>query len=501
MKKEIIETLSNGYVMGKIKCIVESKVETKNTTVFEIEKFDLAIKKSLLQIAKLKESNQNMQDYLSIQELMISDPSLTKQVHSFIEVNNVSAKDAVCEVMAEFMDGLKKSSSSYLKERSTDMEDVLNRIVENLNDVVEKKESEPYILFTKTLYPSYLIANMHNILGIITNYGGYTSHTAILCRSLDIPFVVCDGDFVENSLVIIDTRKGLVITEPSEDEVTRCRINMEKRGSFEKKAIAHPGFMFLANVSSNLDLSRVLDYGFDGIGLYRTEMIFMNTHRPYSMNEQYEIYLETVQKMQGKIVCFRTFDVGDDKQLPYLKTFKKGIDNYKNNPILFIEQVSAILKANIYGNVRIMFPMIESKEEFLYLKRWVLKIREENQYNMPKIGMMLETKEALEHIEEFSDADFISIGTNDLTNQLYQISRDDGIDRMDSYIDDLLVKLKKVVKFCDDNNICLSVCGELASVTNAAISFYKIGIRNLSVAPSAIRMLNMVYDEYQKIKE
>ena len=144
-----------------------------------------------------------------------------------------------------------------------------------------------------------------------------------------------------------------------------------------------------------------------------------------------------------------------------------------------------------------MFPMIENYEEYLYLKNWTSRIREENQYNSLKIGMMLETKKALNNIESFKDVDFISIGTNDLTAELYKYDRDNLIEKLDEYKLDLIDRLTKVVEFCNDNDISLSVCGELAAVPSIANLFYKIGIKNLSVAPSGIRVLNSVYSEFK----
>lgn len=264
----------------------------------------------------------------------------------------------------------------------------------------------------------------------------------------------------------------------------------------EYRAIAHPSFGFLANVSSNKELDKVMEYGFDGVGLYRTEMIFMNTLRPYTFEEQYEIYEDAVCRLQGKPICFRTFDIGDDKQLSYVQTYKKGVDNYIHNPLLFKTQIKALLKANRFNTMKIMFPMITSYQEFLFLKKWVLQIQQEMEdTGTVFIGMMLETKEALEKIEEFQGVDFISIGTNDLTEAIYQIERDDQRQQLKRYLSDLVEKLKKVVLFCQKNKIELSVCGELAAIPQAAKMFYQIGIKNLSVSPQAIKILNKVYKD------
>ena len=146
-----------------------------------------------------------------------------------------------------------------------------------------------------------------------------------------------------------------------------------------------------------------------------------------------------------------------------------------------------------------MFPMIETKEDFKFLKDWVIKIQKENNYKLPKIGMMLETKKALKNIEDFTDVDFISIGTNDLTKELYGVNRNEE-NKYSLYLDDLLLKLRKVVEFASRNDIFLSVCGELASIKEVAIKYYEIGIRSLSVSPFAMRNLNAAFSEFKNQK-
>lgn len=497
MNITIKKIISNGCVFGNVKRIVfnDKIIDISNDS--KINNFKKSLELSMSQINNMENDNKELSDYLTIQKMIISDIVLEKKVIEKINTTNTSLPQIIIEVMNEYIDSLKKSNSSYLKERVSDLEDVTNRLIANLEDNKLAIDNNKYIFVVDKLYPSLLISYRDNIIGVIAKEGGYTSHAAILCRSLDIPFVVCDMDLNNIKSVIIDTGKNLVIGNPSDNELLEFNNNYNKRISFEKKAVEHNDYLFLANVSSNLDLKKVIDYNFDGVGLYRTEMIFMNLDRPYTISEQYDIYLEAINLLKGKMVCFRTFDVGDDKVLPYLKTFKKGIDNYKNNPQIFINQIKALLMANINNDMRIMFPMIETNEEFVYLKNWVIKINEELNCNLPKIGMMLETKKALENITDFKDADFISIGTNDLTMELYNSNRDNS-ELLDTDLFDLINKLKKVVDFCDNNNICLSVCGELASVREIAYKLYEIGIKNLSVSPSRIRTLNSVYTDYIK---
>ena len=154
-----------------------------------------------------------------------------------------------------------------------------------------------------------------------------------------------------------------------------------------------------------------MEYGFDGVGLFRTEMIFMNSNRPFTAIEQYKIYKEAIKTLDDKKpIVFRTFDVSGDKHIAYVSSHDKSIENYKQNPYIFENQVMAILKiyTDSKKNIRIMFPMIYTNEEFLYLRDWVINLASRFDYKVPQIGMMLETKEALEHITDFNMTDFIS---------------------------------------------------------------------------------------------
>ena len=492
----IKSVLSDGIAIGRIKEIKKNNKYLND--VSEEEAFNNALTKSLGQIDKMLLDNNELSDYLIALKLMLTDKTLIDGVKALIK-EGLSANDAVIKVMDKHIDELKSSTSSYLKERVADLRDIKERILHNLsnNDFNELKKS--YIISVNELNPTDLIFHKNNILAIIAKNGGYTSHSAILARSWGIPYIISDIAIEDDKFIIIDTFKNRIIIDPTQKDIYDYKLEIAKRNSFKNEAIPHEGFDFLANVGSNYDLKNVIDYKFDGIGLYRTELIFMNSNKPLSFDEQYRIYSEALHELNGKPITFRLFDIGDDKRLSYVNSHKKGVDNYVKNKELFITQINALLKAN-NGNMKIMFPMIENPSEFNFLREWVLNIIKENNYKIPKIGMMLETKEALEHILEFKNLDFISIGTNDLTHDIYHINRDDALDLFDNYIDDLIEKLKIVVKFAKDNNIYLSVCGELASVPSAALKFYEIGIRNLSVSPSMIKTLNSIYSDYKNNK-
>ncbi len=492
-----VDVLADGYVYGK--CIpLQIKVDHSDFKSIESEivKYDLAIQKTIKQLNDLKDLNPDLSEYIMMEILIVSDSSLSQHVHKLIN-NSYCARDAIEEVLTGHIKSINASSSTYLRERSQDIEDIMGRIIYNLENVeFDDLEHDKYVLFLEELYPSILIQRRKNILGVIARKGGYTSHAAIMCRSFGIPLVITDIKIESEVDVIVDTRRQLLITNPDSDEVVRYFNNHLEDNL--NVAVEHKDFLFLANISNNSEIDMVLENHFDGIGLYRTEMIFMNLDRPYTLSEQYKIYLEAIDRMKERFIVFRTFDISEDKRIEYLKTGSRGIKTYIDNPEIFENQVTAIMMANKFNNARIMFPMIETNADFEYLRDWVLRICKKNGFSTPLIGMMLETKSALEHISEFVKTDFISVGTNDLTKDLFGIDRNNSFDVIKEHFIDLITLLKPVVEFCDKNNKCLSVCGELASIVDIAVNFYKIGIKNLSVSPSMMKMLNKRYIKYNK---
>lgn len=491
------KVVSEGVAVGNAHILRPNSIVRQPILMeLEKEKFKKALFLSTEEIKDLIEKNPENEEYLSIQTLLLEDPLLSQKTLLVIE-QGYSAFEAITKVIEEYIELLMESTNSYLKERTFDLADIRNRIIRNLDQQSIEKRDTPYILICEELHPSILIQNRELILGVLSQQGGYNSHGAILCRQFNIPYMIAKVEVEEDSILILDTRKKSIKVAPEKEELLQYQILLKKLSEERFKAVSHEGFKFLANVSSNIELDKVVEYDFDGIGLYRTEMIFMNSNRAYTLEEQYEIYLEAFEKMQKKSVCFRTFDIGDDKQLTYVKAYKKGIDNYIQNPELFKTQIEALLRANRYNTLKIMFPMIYNAEEFKQLKQWVQQIQQNiHNHSSFKLGIMLETKEALDTITSFSEVDFISIGTNDLIASIYHVDREQQKEELQAYLNDLLFQLKKVIRFCDEKSIELSICGELAAIEPALKEFIKAGVKNFSVAAPAIKVLNHVYKEF-----
>lgn len=496
MNYNVKSTLSSGYTIGTIKTKKSFKSNIiKESIEIEKLKYENAIKDILIDLDNKELINSAIKDYLTIQRLMISDPLLKEAVFNKIN-EGLSVCDSIELTMNEFINPLKNSNDTYLKERVHDLEDVKSIIINKINNNY-KENNDSFIYYTDILLPSDLINNENKIIGVISKNGGYTSHASILCRSLNIPYVILDEEFDEDDYVIIDTRINQIIKNPEANLINKYKEELKNKSTTPEVSIPHDGFLFLANANNLNDVKMAMESKFDGIGLYRTEFIFMNKDKPLLFENQYNIYKDAVEICKNTGISFRTFDMGTDKRIPYLKTYDKTLDTYLNNKEIFENQISAILKSNIYNNVRIMLPNISNPEEFETIRNWIDNIKEKNNYNNYKIGLNLETKEALEKIEEFSNLDFIAIGTNDLLANLYNIDRENNNIDYSLYIDDLISKLYPVINYCNKYDVCLSVCGELAAIKEYALKFYKAGIKNLSVSTSLIKELNLAYKAYK----
>ena len=505
MYKLLGNVISEGVAYGNIVKISNdnlfvSERITKDTN-YEKQEARKAIAKVVDDLKLLRESCKD--DFLDAHIMILEDKTLFQEIDKEIDDNNYEASKACDVVFNRYIKQFMSFDSTYLEERNLDFKDLRRRVLRALNkDYVDSLEHDKVIIVCEELYPSYLSDFRSTVAGVIAKKGGTTSHGAILCRAREIPFIVVDDiNILDNSLVVIDTREKACYIDCDQDFINKY-IDYKKGISAKVRIrdFSEQGIKIFGNVSENKDLYKVRKYKLHGVGLYRTEFIFMNKSRALTEEEQYQIYNDAVLEMKQRPITFRTFDIGDDKQLPYLKADKKGIRNYKNYPDLFKDQVKALIRANRYQNMRIMFPMIESEEEFRYLKDLVVKYKNElGNKSYLKIGMMLETKEALNNLSSFIDVDFISLGTNDLTHELYNIDRSEVSNYL-VYIDNLIEELKRVVNHCKTYNIDLSICGELAGIPEVTNKLLEIGIRNFSVSAPLSKGIEASIVKYYNLK-
>ena len=440
---------------------------------------------------EIKITSNKKSDFIDAHILLLNDAILKEEVISLIRDKHLNAQDAFVCVIDKYIKIMQSSTDTYLNERYLDFLDIKTRVLQNLKkQKLTLSNLEECVLLVEELFPSLLINISKNVKGIIAKKGGFTSHSAILCRNLGIPYVVVDFPKKYHGNVIIDNDK--VIFNPPTDEIEKYK-NLKIEEEILVKDLKD--IKVWANVVNNTDISNISPE-FSGVGLYRTEFVLMDPECAFDISLQTNIYEKSLELMKGKTITFRTFDIGDDKTLDYLPISSKGVRNYYAYPKLFENQIISLLNASKkYPNqVKIMFPMIENVRQFQELKKIVVKIARELKIKTPPIGMMLETQGALINLEEFKNVEFISVGTNDLCSELFNISREEVI-LFDDLYGDLLNILERIIKFSNRNNINLSVCGELISKKEFAKKVIALGLKNISISNNEINNIYRAINE------
>ena len=416
MIKITATSICEGYAYAKAFNVVSHKLSSLssfNGVIDAVNQLDKAITLSLKQLKSIKKENNSDYSFLDAHILLLEDPMLRSEIVSMIEKENLDAITAFSIVIDKYINMMKDSSDSYLQERYLDFLDIKLRVLQNLNKIsISLSNLEDCILIIEELYPSLLVNISKNVKGIIALKGGFTSHSAILCRARGIPFVVANisDDFMGE--VIIENYN--IYLNPT-NEVISLFENKKKKEEVINKDLKD--ISVYANIINNEEV-KYIPSDFKGIGLYRTEFILMNEEYAFDYLKQASLYMEALEMLNGKTITFRTFDFGGDKQVEYLPHLKKGVGNYYIYHKLFENQIKALLLASKkYPNqVKIMFPMIETLKQYQELKKSVIKLAKEEGIKVPSVGMMLETQSAFINLVDFKNVDFISVGTNDLTS-------------------------------------------------------------------------------------
>lgn len=520
---------SSGLAFAPAYCLIEPNLTfdtngTQNPEI-EMERLKESISNTKKQLKLIYDSTKQFMGeqkaaIIAAQELVLEDPTWLTSISDQIKLGNKAemALTMVADVYAASFAGME---NDYMKERVADIRDVAKRMLSNLLNVnlpdLSLIQSE-VILVVDDLAPSLTVQlNKQYIKGIVTNIGGKTSHSAILARSLDIPAVVGTkrGTIeIEHGIsLIVDGEMGRVIIEPK-DDIKWFYLNKQKVLVEREKDLAHylsvpstttDGYTvhIVGNIGNTHDIDAVLANGGEGVGLFRTEFIYMNRSELPTEEEQLEIYKNLLLKMQNKPTVVRTMDIGGDKGLSYLGLPKEG------NPFLgyrairisldrqdiFRTQLRALLKASIHGNLKIMFPMISILEEFRLAKSILLEEKQKllNE-GIPfseeiEVGMMVETPAAVMISDFFvQEVDFFSIGTNDLIQYMFAADR---INEKVSYLYQpyhpaILRAIQIVVEAAHKNGKWVSVCGEIAGDQIAIPLLLGLGIDEFSMNPSSI---------------
>ncbi len=441
---------------------------------------------------------------------LVTDPLLTDYVIDAIHTQRVNAAYAVEMAQAHFVQTLFATEDDTLRERAADVKDVAGRLLRLLGDGAEKEgPAEPSILLAEELTPSdTLRLGKGNLLGFVVREGSTVSHTAILARSMGIPalFGVDVQESWNGRTAALDGGAGTLFLDPDADTLTRMR---EKQKKLEARVVPDVApdsvptvtqsgrqIALCANVRGPEDLFAVQKAGADGIGLFRSEFLYLAASDWPTEEAQGAVYTALVQGMAGRRVVIRTLDVGADKQLPYLQLRgdERGIQVCLARPAMFRTQLAAILRAAACGPVAVLFPMIRSVSEVRSCRELLDRTAEElrtagTAYGPVEVGVMIETPEAVEAASALAnEADFFSIGTNDLTAALLGKNRlDAGLDaRRGEEEPAVLSAIRTTVEAAHAAGIRVSVCGEMAADPACVGRLEALGVDGLSVTPERI---------------
>lgn len=494
--------------------------------VQEVQKVRNAFKSAIEELSRLQPSEEaiggsKIKDIFAVHMGFLRDKSLRKKITELIRSEQVTAEYAVSKTMRDIASHFAKIKDTYISERAADIYDIERRLLKYL--IGRKKEDiehieEEVVVVARELSPTQTAGfNKKFIKGIATDAGGKTSHTAIVARSLGIPAVVALEDLTEHvsggDVVIIDGNHGVVIVNPDEDTIvqyersSREYIELESKLSriIEKPAVTRDGVKInlYGNIEFPFEAQMVLEKGGEGIGLYRTEFLYLNRPTEPTEEDHYKAYAETVRVFQHRPVIIRTMDLGADKFTQSKRFVREpnpflGLRSIRfclQNLGMFKTQLRAILRASVLGEVKVMFPLITNLQELMHTRMILHDVMEDLDeetisYNRNiEVGIMIETPSAALMSSTLSrDVDFFSIGTNDLTQYTLAVDRgNELVSTLYSSVDPAVLRLiRTVIQDAHQGRIDLSVCGEMASEPEHVMLLLGMGVRTISISPPMI---------------
>nr|WP_267509241.1 phosphoenolpyruvate--protein phosphotransferase [Borreliella garinii] len=535
--------ISRGIGIGEVLCIRKNfdKIVSREKIEFsqvdsEISKFNKAKLKAIEALKDLDRKavlqfGDDKKGIFEGQVLIVEDDELSELVIELITKENYSAAYSIYLAFENLVKSVEDYKDPYLKERASDYKDIRNRLISIiLGQVTDFSEiNKDIILVTEELTPSDTMQfDLNYVKGFLTAVGGETSHAAILARTMGLPALVMtllDIDALKDGdKIVIDAISSIVIKNPSSDELDLYRgkilrqVEMEKElfSLKDKDAETKDGVkVFLkANIGTPVDIAYVNKYGVEGIGLFRTEFLYMKSLQPPTEDEQFETYKRVVDTMEKKgIVTIRTLDVGGDKEIPYLNFEKeenpflgfRALRMYKEYEELIQAQFNAIFRASHYGKIRVMVPMLTRYEEIETIEYFVnnakisLKSRGLPFDENLEVGCMIEVPSAALISSKLANKlKFFSIGTNDLTQYVLAVDRgNQKISNLyDKYNPAVLKLIKKVLDDGISSGIDVSVCGELGGDDAGALLLVGLGFRSLSMIPSATLRIKYLLKKY-----
>ena len=536
------KSVYKGIAMGPVVVLKKNDYQVKRTRIedpeAEIKRVDEALEKSKEQLQKLydkavQEVGEASAAIFEVHQMMLEDDDYLEAIQNTIRTEQINAEYAVAATGDNFAEMFASMDDDYLKARSADIKDISERLVRNLSgqDDADLSSIEPSIIVADDLSPSETVQmDKDKILAFVTVHGSTNSHTAILARMMNIPALIgVDMDLEElhtGMEAVVDGFQGTVIFEPEEtvkaqttekmaEEAEKLRLLQELKGKENVTLDGHKINIY-ANIGSVGDIGYVMENDAGGIGLFRSEFLYLGRNDFPTEEEQFQAYKQAVQMMAGKKVIIRTLDIGADKQVDYFNLGNednpamgyRAIRICLKQPEIFKTQLRALLRAAVYGNLSIMYPMITSTEEVKKIYEIVAEVEEELkaqeiQYKIPEQGIMIETPAAAIISDRLAEmVDFFSIGTNDLTQYTLAIDRQN--EKLDEFYNPHHEALLRMIQMVVDNaHKCgkwAGICGELGADTTLTEEFVRMGLDELSVAPSMVLKLRKIVRE-MKVEE
>ena len=499
--------------------VYENEIDfDKEAILTYVEASKQLIEKFSSQIVDFRSKERNDEaDILDAYILILQDPEIVAQLNQNLD----SSVEEVYSIFTSTASVFESMEDVYFKQRAEDILSVGKHLVFNMQNIErEITLNENTILIAEDLTPADTSSmDLSKVNGIILKEGGFTSHAVIVAKNLGIPCVIGVKSLLDNiadgELMTIDGDTGNIVISPSENQISELK---EKQGNitklidnFTKKKYEELGIEFRVNIGS---LEEIISFNhpfLNSIGLFRSEFIYLDNTTIPTLEEQTRVLEQITQKFSGTIV-YRTLDIGGDKQVDYLNLpleenpflGVRGIRLLLDDIELFDTQIKSILNSKSSGRVKIMFPMISTIEDFIKAKEFVAKIANNLNVEVPPLGIMVETPSSALIADKFSEiVDFISIGTNDLTQ--YIMAADRGNNNLSPYQDPLhpavLRAISNVIDCCNANNTEVSVCGEMSSDPVSAFVLYILGLKIFSMAPSAAPFVFDALDTHSKINK
>lgn len=523
------KSVFGGIAIGKIAFYKRNEIQIKRSRVEdteqEVKRFEVAKEKAVSQLQELHDKalddvGETNAMIFEIHQMMLEDLDYVESIVNIITSQEVNAEYAVATTADNFAAMFAAMDDAYMQGRAADVKDVSERLIQVLSDQnsASMEMNEPVIIAADDLVPSETVQlDKEKVLSFITMYGSANSHTAILARTMNIPAVIGIGEDLKKEYdgkeAIVDGMEGVIYIDPDKETFTRMREkqkeDQERKTLLEqlkgKENITKSGqkVMVYANIGNLSDVGAVLKNDAGGIGLFRSEFLYLESETFPTEEEQFKVYKQVAENMAGKRVIIRTLDIGADKQVDYF-----GLDKEENPALgyrairicltrqeIFKTQLRALYRASAYGQIAIMFPMIISVDEVKQIKKIIEEVKQELREEgidfreNVELGVMIETPAAVMVSRDLAkEVDFFSVGTNDLTQYTLAIDRQNQ--KLEPFYDSHHPAVLSMIRMAAENAHAegkwIGICGELGADLSLTETFLEMGIDELSVAPGMI---------------